>query len=414
MASIYGKKLKLSVFGESHGEAIGVVIDGFPAGMKVDFDAIAAMMKRRAPGSANQSLAALSTKRSESDIPRILSGVSDGYTNGFPICAVIENENQRSSDYRNITGGSGDKNAAGTNDKRSGVNEKNADGSFDGSAVANDKNTGRENEPVLPRPNHADYPAFIKYGMHTELRGGGHFSGRLTAPLVFAGAMCMQLLALHGIEVAAHVRQILNVSDSRFDLNVTPELLRKLRQRSFPTLDKMSEEAFTTIINSAKMRGDSVGAIIECAVAGEDIPVALGEHMFGSVESEISNLAFAIPGVKGIEFGAGFDFCRMYGSEANDAYEYRDGKVVTKTNNCGGIVGGMTTGMPIVFSVAMKPTPSIYIEQDTVDLAGKADAKLTIKGRHDPCIALRAVPVVESVAAIALAGLLLDAGGRKL
>lgn len=429
MASIYGKKLKLSVFGESHGEAIGVVLDGFPAGMKVDFDAIAAMMKRRAPGSANQSLAALSTKRSESDRPRILSGVSDGYTNGFPICAVIENENQRSSDYKNITGGSGDKNAAGTNENSSVANDKNSvaddrisvssdrysDGSNDGSAVANDKNAaGRVNEPVLPRPNHADYPAFIKYGMHTELRGGGHFSGRLTAPLVFAGAMCMQLLALRGIEVTAHVRQILNVSDSRFDLNVTPELLRKLRQRSFPTLDKMSEEAFTTIINSAKMRGDSVGAIIECAVAGEDMPVALGEHMFGSVEAEISNLAFAIPGVKGIEFGAGFDFCRMYGSEANDAYEYRDGKVVTKTNNCGGIVGGMTTGMPIVFSVAMKPTPSIYIEQDTVDLIKKADAKLTVKGRHDPCIALRAVPVVESVAAIALAGLLLDAGGRKL
>ena len=428
MASIYGKKLKLSVFGESHGEAIGVVIDGFPAGMKVDFDAIAAMMKRRAPGSANQSLAALSTKRSESDRPRILSGVSDGYTNGFPICAVIENENQRSSDYRNITGGSGDKNAAGTNENSSVANDKNSvaddrisvssdrysDGSNDGSAGTNDKNTGRENEPVLPRPNHADYPAFIKYGMHTELRGGGHFSGRLTAPLVFAGAMCMQLLALRGIEVAAHVRQILNVSDSRFDPNVTPELLRRLRQRSFPTLDKMSEEAFTTIINSAKMRGDSVGAIIECAAAGEDMPVALGEHMFDSVESEISNLAFAIPGVKSIEFGAGFDFCRMYGSEANDAYEYRDGKVVTKTNNCGGIVGGMTTGMPIIFSVVMKPTPSIYIEQDTVDLAGKADAKLTIKGRHDPCIALRAVPVVESVAAIALAGLLLDAGGRKL
>lgn len=428
MASIYGKKLKLSVFGESHGEAIGVVIDGFPAGMKIDFDAIAAMMKRRAPGSANQSLAALSTKRSESDRPRILSGVSDGYTNGFPICAVIENENQRSGDYKNITGGSGDKNAAGTNENSSVANDKNSvaddrisvssdrysDGSFDGSAVANDKNTGRENEPVLPRPNHADYPAFIKYGMHTELRGGGHFSGRLTAPLVFAGAMCMQLLALHGIEVAAHVRQILNVSDSRFDPNVTPELLRRLRQRSFPTLDKMSEEAFTTIINSAKMRGDSVGAIIECAVAGEDMPVALGEHMFDSVEAEISNLAFAIPGVKGIEFGAGFDFCRMYGSEANDAYEYRDGKVVTKTNNCGGIVGGMTTGMPIVFSVAMKPTPSIYIEQDTVDLIKKADSKLTVKGRHDPCIALRAVPVVESAAAIALAGLMLDAGGRKL
>ena len=377
MASIYGKKLKLSIFGESHGEAIGVVIDGFPAGMKVDFDEISSMMKRRAPGGANQSLAALSTKRSESDTPRVVSGISGGYTNGYPICAMIENENQRSSDYKNTVG-------------------------------------GESGEPVLPRPNHADYPATIKYGEHTELHGGGHFSGRLTAPLVFAGALCMQLLAPRGIEVAAHVRQILNVSDSRFDCNVTPELLRGLRARSFPTLDKMSEEAFTTIINSAKMRGDSVGAIIECAAAGEELPVALGEHMFESVEAEISRLAFAIPGVKGIEFGAGFDFCRMYGSEANDAYEYRDGKVVTKTNNCGGIVGGMTTGMPIVFSVAMKPTPSIYIEQDTVDLANHTDAKLKIKGRHDPCIALRAVPVVESAMAIALAGLLLDSDGRRL
>lgn len=362
MASVYGSKLKISIFGESHGEAIGAVIDGFPAGMKVDSDNITKYMSRRAPGGE------LSTKRAESDIPRIVSGVSGGFTNGFPICALIENESQRSSDYG----------AAG----------------------------------ILPRPNHADYAAMVKYGAHTELHGGGHFSGRLTAPLVFAGALCAQLLAQNGIEIAAHISQILNVTDSRFPENVTPEELRAQRAKPFPTIDKMAEEAFTTIISSARNRGDSVGAKIECAAAG--LPSALGEHMFDSVEGEISKLMFAIPGVKGIEFGAGFDFCRMYGSAANDAYCYRDGKVVTKTNNCGGIVGGMTTGMPLVFSVAMKPTPSIFMEQDTVDLDRKTDAKLSIKGRHDPCIALRAVPVVEAAAAIALTNLYFNSDWRKL
>ncbi|MCI8388782.1 MAG: chorismate synthase [Clostridiales bacterium] len=364
MASVYGKRLKISIFGESHGQAIGVVIDGFPAGMAIDYDAVAALMRRRAPGGT------LSTARKESDIPKIVSGVSKGFTNGYPICAVIENENQRSTDYSNTSG---------------------------------DKSR-------LPRPNHADYAAMLKYGEHTELHGGGHFSGRLTAPLVFAGALCTQLLASRGIEIAAHLRQILNVTDSRFNENVTAKELRELKTHAFPTIDKMAEEAFTTIINSAKMRGDSVGATIECAAVG--LPAALGEHMFESVEAEISQLMFAIPGVKGVEFGAGFDFCRMYGSEANDAYEYRDGKVVTKTNNCGGIVGGMTTGMPLVFSVAMKPTPSIFVEQDTVDLDKNIDAKLSIKGRHDPCISLRAVPVVEAAAAIAIVNLLFNADGR--
>ena len=188
-----------------------------------------------------------------------------------------------------------------------------------------------------------------------------------------------------------------------------------MRSREFPTIDRMTAEAFRTIIGSAKGRGDSVGAVIECAMASDcGIPVGVGEHMFDSVEAKISSLMFGIPGVKGVEFGAGFDFCRMYGSEANDAYEYRDGRVVTKTDNCGGVAGGMTTGMPVIFSVAMKPTPSIFVEQDTVDLNKKTDAKLTIKGRHDPCIALRAVPVVESAAAIAMADLILDSEGRKL
>ncbi|MBE6612171.1 MAG: chorismate synthase [Ruminococcaceae bacterium] len=362
MASVYGTKLKLSVFGESHGAAIGCVIDGFPAGMKIDDDAIAAFMKRRAPGGQ------FSTKRTEPDIPRILSGVSDGYTNGYPISVVIENTNQRSSAYA-------------------------------------DKMT-------VPRPSHADYAAAVKYGDHVELHGGGHFSGRLTAPLVFAGALCSQYLAMSGIEIAAHIKQMLNVSDHAFAPNVTAEELRELKTHAFPTLDFMAAEAFATIIGSARDKGDSVGAKLECAAVG--LPPALGEHMFESVEAEISQLMFAIPAVKGIEFGAGFDFCRMYGSDANDAYEYRDGKVVTRSNNCGGIVGGMTTGMPVIFSLALKPTPSIYSEQQTVDLEKKCNTTHTIKGRHDPCIAVRAVPVVEACTAIALTSLMLKADGRKL
>ncbi len=361
MPSVYGQKLKLSIFGESHGASIGVVIDGFPAGMKLDYELISAMMKRRAPGGE------LSTPRKEADLPRIVSGVSEGYTNGFPICAVIENTNQHSSDYSKVK---------------------------------------------LPRPNHADYPALLKYGEHCELHGGGHFSGRLTAPFTFAGALCTQLLSQKGITVAAHLKQILNVTDSSFPTDVKPSELNALKKKDIPTIDPMAAEAYKTIIASAKMRGDSVGAMIECGVIG--LPAALGEHMFGSVESEISKLCFAIPGVKGISFGIGNDFCRLYGSQANDAYEYKNGKVVTKTNNCGGIVGGMTTGMPVIFSVVMKPTPSIFVEQDTVDLESGQNAKLSIKGRHDPCIAIRAVPVVEAAAAIACTSLLLDSEGRKL
>lgn len=362
MASVYGTKLKLSIFGESHGEAIGVVIDGFPAGLKLDYDAICAFMKRRAPGES------FSTKRKEADIPRIVSGVSSGYTNGYPICAVIENTNQHSASYQ-------------------------------------DKMT-------VPRPSHADFVAAIKYGEHTELHGGGHFSGRLTAPLVFAGALCSQYLEAKGVEIAAHIKQMLDVTDRAFDMNVTADTLRELKTHAFPTLDDSAASAFADIINKAQEKGDSIGAKLECAAVG--LPTSLGEHMFESVEAEISQLMFAIPAVKGIEFGAGFDFCRMYGSEANDAYEYVDGKIVTKTNNCGGIVGGMTTGMPIIFSIAIKPTPSIFTEQDSVDMANGVNTKLKINGRHDPCIAVRAVPVIEAGCAIALTELMLKADGRKL
>lgn len=362
MASVYGTKLKLSIFGESHGEAIGVVIDGFPAGLKVDFDYISAFMKRRAPGGE------FSTKRSEADVPRIVSGVSDGYTNGYPICAVIENTNQHSSSYQ-------------------------------------DKMT-------VPRPSHADFAAAIKYGEHTELHGGGHFSGRLTAPLVFAGALCSLYLKREGIEIGAHISRMLDICDTPFDMNTAPENLDALKSQSFPAIDKNAADAFANIINEAKSRGDSVGAKIECIALG--LPVALGEHIFESVEAEISQMMFAIPGVKGIEFGKGFDFCTLYGSAANDAYEYKNGKIATKTNNCGGIVGGMTTGMPVVFSVALKPTPSIFTEQDSVDMVSGENVKFSIKGRHDPCIAVRAVPVIEAGCAIALTQLILKANGRKI
>ncbi len=362
MASVYGTKLKLSIFGESHGQAIGVVIDGFPAGLKIDFDYISAFMKRRAPGGS------FSTKRTEPDIPRIVSGVSDGYTNGYPICAVIENTNQHSASYQ-------------------------------------DKMT-------VPRPSHADFAAAIKYGEHTELHGGGHFSGRLTAPLVFAGALCSLYLKTKGVEIAAHIKSMLDVNDSSFDMSVTAKELEELKAHSFPAIDKAAADAFADIINGAQAKGDSVGAKLECIALG--LPTALGEHMFESVEAEISQMMFAIPGVKGIEFGAGFDFSKMYGSAANDAYEYSGDKVITKTNNCGGIVGGMTTGMPVVFSVAIKPTPSIFTEQDSVDMVKGENAKLSIKGRHDPCIAVRAVPVIEAGCAIALTELILKADGRKI
>ncbi len=368
MPSVWGTNLKLSVFGESHGEAVGCVLDGFPAGVELSTDEIARFMKRRAPDKA---LGALSTSRTEPDVPRILSGVSkEGeklFTNGFPLCAVIENTDRRASDYAE--------------------------------------------KMTVPRPNHADYPALLKYGEHASLAGGGHFSGRLTAPLVFAGAVCTAFLAPKGIEIAAHIRQILNVTDSPFPDDVTPALLRELKTHAFPTLDGMTAEAFTTILRSARDRGDSVGAKLECAAAG--LPPALGEHMFGSVEGELSSLLFAIPGVKGVEFGAGFDFCRLYGSEANDAFEYRDGKVVTKTNRCGGILGGMTTGMPLIFRAAFKPTPSIAVEQSSVDLAAGMNVPLSVKGRHDPCVAVRAVPVIEAAAAVAVTNLMLTVE-RKL
>ncbi len=331
MSSIYGNKLKLSIFGQSHAPAIGMVLDGFPAGYKIDFDAMHGFMERRAPGRNAQS-----TSRREADEPEFLSGVNDGYTCGAPIASVIRNTNTRSGDYNGLS--------------------------------------------VTPRPSHADYTAKIRYGEHNDFSGGGHFSGRLTAPLCLAGALAKGLLEKNGITVNAMLCEIGGVSSS--------------------------EEDMVRAIDEARARGDSVGGIVRCVAEG--VPAGIGDPMFDGIENRIARIVFGIPAVRGIEFGAGFDAARMTGSTHNDPFTVENGKVKTKTNNHGGIIGGITTGMPVDFRVAFKPTPSIAVEQDTVDLEKMENTKLAIRGRHDPCIVLRALPCVEAACAIALLDALLE------
>ena len=356
MASVFGNRLKISLFGESHGPAIGIVIDGFPAGFRVNEEEITEQLKRRQPGRK------LSTLRIESDRPRILGGVLHGMTTGAPIAVVIDNENARSEDY--------------------------------------------PEDKLIPRPGHADYPAFVKYGGYADLRGGGQFSGRLTAPLVFAGTLCAGFLReRYGIEIGAHISRILYAKDASFPLDITPSDLRAIRDHSFPTIDLDCGVAFAGLIGEAEARGDSVGGEVECAAIG--LPVGLGTHPFGGIEPTLAPFLFSIPGVKSLSFGDGTDFAENFGSYCNDAYRFREDKVVCETNHAGGVTGGMSNGMPLLFRVVFKPTPSIAVEQKSVDLNTKTDATLSIKGRHDPCIALRAVPVVESVTAIALTELIL-------
>jgi chorismate synthase len=311
MSSTYGNKLKIAIFGESHGKGVGVVIDGFPAGFRVDLEYINNFLERRK-----------STLRKENDIPEILSGVKDDFTTGAPICAFIKNNDADPKDY--------------------------------------------PDKLINPRPSHADYNAYVKYDGCADHRGGGHFSGRLTAPLVFAGALCAGWLdEKYNIKINAKIK---HAGD------ITP--------------------------------GDSIGAIVGCVA--ENVPQGLGEHIFNSVEAAIASCVFGIPGIKGIEFGLGFGFASMRGSEANDEFYYdNNGAVRTKTNNNGGIIGGISTGAPIIFSVAFKPTPSIFSEQDTVNLETKTNDRIKIKGRHDPCIAVRALPAVEAAAAVAIMGLAL-------
>ena len=351
--------MKHMIFGESHGSAIGVALSGVPAGVELDLEEIAFEMSRRAPGKSP-----LSTARKEADVPNILSGVFEGRTTGTPLAAVIANTNQHSRDY------------AKTKD--------------------------------LARPGHADFTGFLRYQGCNDYRGGGHFSGRLTAPLVFAGAVAKQILALEGVKVGAHIRQVAGSSDTAFadcPEELGGDLFYKLAHKEFPVLDDQQGAAMQQAILSAKQEGDSVGGVIECAVTG--LPAGIGSPDFGeNAEGIFAQHMFAVPAVKGIAFGVGFACAEMRGSEMNDALYMKGGEVRARTNHSGGINGGITNGMPITFTVAIRPTPSIAKEQDTVNLDTMENAKLRIEGRHDPCIVHRAVPVIEAAAALAVCELL--------
>lgn len=358
MRGIWNHRLGLSIFGESHGAGVGIVLSGLPTGIAIDEAAIATDMARRAPGRDD-----LSTPRKETDQVRILSGLYQGHTTGAPLCGFIENQNTRSADYAELQ--------------------------------------------RLMRPGHADYPAFVKYHGFADPRGGGHFSGRLTAPLVFAGAIARQALKRNGIEVAAHIASIGDAQDMRFDpIFIGESNLSALREQYFPVLDLSAEAPMWEAILAAKAEGDSVGGSIECAAVG--LPAGWGEPFFGSVESVLSALLFSIPAVKAVSFGAGEAFAGMRGSQANDPYRMMDGNIVTESNHNGGILGGITTGMPLVLSVTVKPTPSIAKAQQTIDIQSREDAELRIQGRHDPCIIPRAVPVVEAAVLLGLLTLSLE------
>ena len=352
MSSTYGESLKLSIFGQSHGNAIGMTLDGIPAGLQVDTQGLQQFLNRRAPGQNDWS-----TPRKEEDMPEFLSGILDGFTCGAPIAAMIRNTNTRSGDYANL---------------------KNA-----------------------PRPGHADFTAQIKYGGYQDAAGGGHFSGRLTAPLCIAGGLCKQWLESMGIRIGAHLKTVAGVEDRSFD-PLAPELDTVNAQ--FPVLDLEAGAKMRDAVAAARKELDSVGGIIECAVTG--LPVGLGEPIFGGMESRIAQIVYGIPAVKGLEFGAGFSVATMRGSENNDSFTVSDGKVSTLTNHAGGILGGITNAMPLLFRVAVKPTPSIAQTQQTVSQG--CTVPLEIKGRHDPCIAPRAVPVVEAVAALVALDMLLE------
>ncbi|WP_251861900.1 chorismate synthase [Clostridium sp. Marseille-Q2269] len=352
MSGVWGKKINISIFGESHGEAIGIVMDGLPSGLKLDLNYIDYEMKRRAPGKNS-----ISTARKEQDRFDILSGYFEERTTGTPLCAIIKNSDKKSKDYSKIK--------------------------------------------EVMRPGHADFTGNIKYEGYNDYRGGGHFSGRITAPLVFAGAVAKQILEKKGVVIGSHIKSIKYIQDTNFNLiDIKEEQLKELRLEEFPTIDKDKKEEMKEIILQAKERGDSVGGIVECAAINLDS--GLGSPFFDSIESTLSHLLFSIPAIKGVEFGAGFDITEMLGSESNDEFYYEDNKVKTYSNNNGGILGGITNGMPLVFRCAIKPTPSISKTQRTIDINKKENVILNVTGRHDPCIVQRAVPVIEAVTAIAL------------
>ena len=358
MSSEFGNKLRVSVFGESHGRAIGVTIQGLPAGEAVDQAALEAFLERRRPGKN-----ALSTARVEPDRPVFLSGLFEGRTTGSPLTAIIENLDARSRDYAELL----------------------------------DK----------PRPGHADYTAYVKWNGCADMRGGGHFSGRLTAPMCVAGGIAKQILARRGVYVGAHLSSVAGIKDEPFPMHPTKELFYAFAEKEFPVLNDAQGLSMREAILAASHAGDSVGGVIECAAIG--LPAGLGEPMFDGVESRLGMALFGIPAVKGVEFGAGFAAATLRGSENNDPYRIgENGEITTETNNAGGILGGITTGQPLMLRVAVKPTPSIAKPQRTVSLSKKENTELAVVGRHDPCVAHRAVPVVEAVTALVLLDIILE------
>lgn len=358
MSANWGKHLQLSIFGESHQAAVGLNMAGLPAGLKLDEQAIQAFLDARKPGRRGTSM------RQESDHYRILSGVWQGRLTGAPLCVIFENQDTRSQDYHQLE--------------------------------------------ALMRPSHSDYPAYVKFHGANDVRGGGHFSARLTAPICFAGALVLTILAEYGIEIDAHIQSIGTICDARF-AEVEKAEYANLYHKAYPVFDDDKLEEMLSLVELARQAKDSVGGKIEAMVRG--LPVGLGEPFFDSVESILSHLLFSIPACKGVIFGDGLAMSEGYGSQFNDAYQFQNEKVVTLTNHNGGILGGLTNGMPIVLNVLFKPTPSIGLAQTTVNVQTKENATLTLKGRHDPCVVLRAVPVVRAMIALGIYELLLERYG---
>ena len=356
MSASWGKNMEITLFGESHGEAIGIVIGNLPAGVRLDQEFIEKEMKRRAPGQNK-----MSTPRKEKDTIHIMSGIQDQITTGAPLCAMIYNQDTYSKDYSILK--------------------------------------------EVMRPGHSDYPAYKKYHGFNDVRGGGHFSGRLTAAIVFAGAVAKLILKEKGIMVGGHILSIKDVQDDRFPVNVDETYLEELLKQQYPTIRSGVFAQMQDVIESARLQQDSVGGMIECAIV--NVPSGIGNPFFDSIESHLSPLLFSIPAVKSVGFGLGEEITRLYGHEANDSYYFQGNQILTKTNNNGGITGGISNGMPIVFHVGIKPTPSISQKQQTINIKTRENVELELKGRHDPCIVPRAVVVVEAMAAIGLLDLMM-------
>ena len=359
MSSEFGKILRVSVFGQSHGPAIGIIMDGLPAGEPIDEAELLGFMDRRKPKGP------LSTQRREPDAPQFLSGIQDGKTSGSPLCALLENKDVRSKDYEALKD--------------------------------------------IPRPSHADYVAYKKWDGQADVRGGGHFSGRLTAALCIAGGIAKQILARKGVFVGAHLLAVAGIADENFGLNPTQELFSQVAEKSFPVINNACGESMQQAIKEAAEDKDSVGGVVECAAIG--VPLGLGSPMFEGMENRLAAAIFGIPAVKGIEFGRGFASACQRGSDHNDPLVLDEqGNITMEKNDAGGINGGITNGMPLSFNVAFKPTPSIGKLQKSVNLSTKEETEIIIGGRHDPCVAHRAVPVVEAVAAIVILDCMLEAG----